>query len=172
MTQKLDLLPDFTEGLAPDLVGRLSLLDDYQLPSINKKVIENSRGLITHKNIDLALRELKRYLALAAIFPDQNLVPSRRVDVMWHELILVTPAYRQLCNFVFGRYLNHNPQLSPTATLDTEGFSRTLAHYREAFGEPPAEIWGAAARPDHTTAWALAAMAAAALAIIINWRRR
>jgi hypothetical protein len=37
-------------------------------------------------------------------------MPSRAVDVAWHEMILMTRAYTAFCHQAFGYYLHHNPE--------------------------------------------------------------
>lgn len=36
-------------------------------------------------------------------------MPSRVVDSMWHEFILHTRAYREWCDLVLGRFMDHVP---------------------------------------------------------------
>ncbi len=36
-------------------------------------------------------------------------MPSRVVDIAWHEFILYTKDYHRFCNRAFGCYLHHNP---------------------------------------------------------------
>jgi hypothetical protein len=80
--------------LAPDTLGRLRSLDEFDLTFLTEKLITKSEGLIGPDLGDLALRELKLYLAFAAIYPGANLIPSAQIDAAWHELILFTPIYR------------------------------------------------------------------------------
>jgi hypothetical protein len=56
--------------------------------------------------------ELKRFLALPLLYPDESetsFVPSLPVDSIWHAFILNTPRYREFCEKVYGKYLDHLP---------------------------------------------------------------
>ena len=59
-----------------------------------------------------ATLEFKRFLALPLIYPGENqlpFVPSLPLDSLWHAFILNTPRYREFCDRVYGRYLDHVP---------------------------------------------------------------
>lgn len=52
-------------------------------------------------------------------------MPSKVVDVAWHEFILFTKAYQQFCRSAFGRFLHHTPsEAMRTPTLAQEGIKR------------------------------------------------
>lgn len=59
-----------------------------------------------------ATLELKRFLALPLLYPaesETSFVPSLAVDSLWHAFILNTPRYREFCERVYGKYLDHVP---------------------------------------------------------------
>src|SRR4051794_8456525 len=64
---------------------------------------------------DVALEGLRSWY-LACLYADGELIgmPSRAVDVAWHEMILRTREYHYFCARAFGGYLHH----SPDSTLD------------------------------------------------------
>lgn len=39
--------------------------------------------------------------------PDTPLTPTSEVDEYWHQAILLTPFYVDLCQQLFGKYLHH-----------------------------------------------------------------
>jgi hypothetical protein len=62
-----------------------------------------------------ATLEFKRFLALPVLYPDdspQSFAPSLPLDALWHAFILNTPRYREFCDRVYGRYLDHVPGAS------------------------------------------------------------
>jgi hypothetical protein len=66
-----------------------------------------------------ATLELKRFLALPVIYPEdsaQAFVPSLPLDSLWHAFILNTPRYREFCDRVYGKYLDHVPGKSRRQT--------------------------------------------------------
>jgi hypothetical protein len=59
-----------------------------------------------------AALELKRFLALPLLYPDDDATsyaPSLPLDSLWHAFILNTPRYREFCDSVYGKYLDHVP---------------------------------------------------------------
>lgn len=66
-----------------------------------------------------ATLEFKRFLALPLIYPggqELPFVPSLPLDSLWHAFILNTPRYREFCERVYGRYLDHVPGKSRRQT--------------------------------------------------------
>ena len=176
----LGLKPEFVETVPPETLGRLTLLDEYDMSYIREKIVENSKGLIPPDGVDLAICELKRFFGLGVIFPRERLIPSKQIDAAWHEVILFTSRYRALCNSILDRVFDHFPKLPTDAPPDDRGFRRTLERYREAFGEPPPEMWGAIISPppgSRRKALAVAGFATIAsltiliLSVVVDWGR-
>jgi len=88
-----------------------------------------------------ALREVLRFLNLVANHRAGMLTPSHRVDLAWHEFILCTKAYREVCDKRFGRYIDHHPG-GPQA-VNRQQFQTTLRCYRQTYGAPDPRFWGA-----------------------------
>jgi hypothetical protein len=53
-------------------------------------------------------------------------MPSRAVDIAWHEMILMTRTYHHFCERAFGYYLHHSPEAVMAAPM-RDGLARTLA---------------------------------------------
>jgi len=92
-----------------------------------------------------ALSEYKKFIYLGLV-GDFQVTPSKVIDVVWHEHLLFSKAYRDFCNDVIEHQFDHHPELLPMAD-QTGRFSAqyldTLDLYRTEFGlEPPADIWG------------------------------
>jgi len=87
-------------------------------------------------------RELKRFLALSAIY-DGPLAMRGPVDDFWHTFLLFTEQYHSFCNDVAGTFLHHVPHAddapSCRSAIDTTRFN--LA-YAATFGQAPdAALW-------------------------------
>jgi hypothetical protein len=95
--------------------------------------------------IDVMEQEYRKFLALQLMYPDADVVPCKIVDEMWHRHILDTAAYREDCDAIFGRFLDHFPYFGMRGEEDARAlngaYAATLERYREAFGEPPADTW-------------------------------
>lgn len=71
---------------------------------------------------------------------NQKLTPSLVVDLAWHELILCTKYYHQLCETQFGRYIHHHP--GGEEKENEQQFLNTINLYTQHFGKPPSKYWG------------------------------
>lgn len=87
-----------------------------------------------------ALVEVIRFMDLAATNDRGQFTPAHRVDLAWHELILFTRAYQQLCANEFGKFVHHHP--GGLAHDNRSQFERTLRLYEQSFGPPPIDFWG------------------------------
>jgi hypothetical protein len=76
-----------------------------------------------------AWTELLRFLIVCGQ-ADGSLAPSKRIDEVWHEVILHTRDYAALCTALCGHFIHH----TPTAEPDPEAYTRTLALLTRAFG--------------------------------------
>lgn len=82
-------------------------------------------------------REFRRFFGLMAASAVPLGLRSKAVDKFWHELITCTALYREWCQAVAGRFIDHDPNGGGDAP-----YARTWAAYAAAYGqEPPASIW-------------------------------
>lgn len=56
-----------------------------------------------------AIEAYRRFLFLLQHYPDRKIVPSREADQVWHTHILDTAKYREDCETVFGKFMDHWP---------------------------------------------------------------
>jgi hypothetical protein len=94
-------------------------------------------------------RELKRYLAICAIFAEP--IGTRGdVDKFWHTLILFTRDYLSFCYLIAGEgnFIHHAPNVQeetsePFAGADSQhDYVNFWIAYAYVFGEtPPAAAW-------------------------------
>jgi len=89
--------------------------------------------------------EYRKFLSLHLANPEQPIVPDSAVDVFWHQHILDTEKYEADCKAVFGKFIHHFPYLGLRGKEDEQdlqnSFDETLVLYKEAFGEPPKDLW-------------------------------
>lgn len=132
-------------GISPD--AALRLLDDrLDLSNIRMKLMNPEEGdPVATAQIDLMEQEYRRFLALHLAYPEDDIVPCKIVDEMWHRHILDTAAYREDCDAIFGRFLDHFPYFGLRGPEDEQAlhdaYALTLDLYEDAFGEPPAGTW-------------------------------
>jgi len=92
-----------------------------------------------------AISEYKKFVYLGVV-SNFHVTPSKIIDVVWHEHLLFTRAYREFCDHVIGYQFDHNPELVPMSD-ETGRFNAqyldTIGFYASEFGfEPPVAIWG------------------------------
>jgi hypothetical protein len=98
------------------------------------------------KNFTLiAISEYKKFVYLGVI-SNFHVTPSKIIDVVWHEHLLFTKAYREFCNDVIFYQFDHHPQLFAVEE-ETGRFSAqyvdTLELYALEFNSiPPEDVWG------------------------------
>ncbi len=83
----------------------------------------------------------RRFLIILVKYPDRALVPSRRVDEMWHQHILDTKKYARDCRAMCGRFIHHYPYFGmrseEEAAERVQALAETERLYLEEFGESP-----------------------------------
>ncbi len=90
------------------------------------------------------IEEYKRYMFLCVV-SETPMTPSHTVDEAWHlHLIYSRNYWEEFCLHVLRRIIHHDPGTG--SEEDNHGlqeqYVRTLATYRNFFGEPPDDIWG------------------------------
>jgi hypothetical protein len=133
-----------TRTTPTDALNRLARMLD--LSNVRKKLSDPEEGNgLSDRQLDLAEREYRRFLALHVAYPDADIVPCKLVDEIWHQHILDTRAYHEDCDAIFGSYLHHFPYFGMRGEDDaralTGAYIDTLDRYRQAFGEPPELTW-------------------------------
>jgi hypothetical protein len=138
-------MPLTLQPLSPtDALAHLQLHLD--LANVRMKLADADEGAgVSSETIELMEGEYRKFLALHLVHPDADIVPCKIVDEMWHRHILDTAAYREDCEAIFGRFLDHFPYFGMRGERDARdlelAYSDTLNRYRGAFGEPPPDTW-------------------------------
>lgn len=125
----------------------LRRLDDLlDLSGVRTKLADPEEGHdLSADALDLRESEYRKFLALHLALPEAEIVPCKLVDEIWHQHILDTRAYHADCDAIFGSYLHHFPYFGMRGDEDVraleDAYTKTLVHYRAAFGEPPEGTW-------------------------------
>jgi len=129
------------------ITDALPLLDErLDLSNVRMKLADPEEGHgYTEPQLDVMEDEYRKFLALHLAYPDADVVPCKLVDEIWHQHILDTAAYREDCDAIFGRFLDHFPYFGMRDEQDAQAledaYADTIDRYRDAFGEPPADSW-------------------------------
>lgn len=80
------------------------------LPQFLKRKLRDTYPHLTQKDAELVERGLRQFF-IACMRSRKKFVamPSRAVDVLWHEFILHTKAYESWCQSGLGFFLHHTP---------------------------------------------------------------
>ena len=108
---------------------------------LKHKVTSTSDAEMSREEWDAAEPEYRRFLALKVFYPGLSLIPSKQVSKLWHAHILDTRAYREDCENVFGRFIDHYPYFGIYGKEDYQAlqirFAHTIELYERHFGPYP-----------------------------------
>lgn len=98
------------------------------------------KGFYTNEEIEFVEAEYKKYLAICFTFPELSFPTPLKIDNLWHQYILFTQDYADMCQSVAGRFLHHSPFVDKeeSVSLDSEVLHQK---YIMMFNETPSEIW-------------------------------
>jgi hypothetical protein len=119
---------------------RLRQVDALDLEPIVYKLTNpepGERGLsLAEADQDVAL--YRCFLKLCILYPSDPLVPTRRLDRVWHTHMLDTAKYRADCDRVLGHFMDHFPYAGLRGEADRrtwrDDFARTRLLFRTHFG--------------------------------------
>jgi hypothetical protein len=110
------------------------------LTQINRKLMLEDSARWNDETLAGAEKMYRRFLALHAIFPSTDLVPTKTLDEYWHQHILDTKKYAKDCDFLFGEFLHHDPYFGINGEQDRmmnqKAFEWTRLLWETSFGEP------------------------------------
>lgn len=108
---------------------------------LKHKYTESSEAEMAAAEWDMGELEYRRFLTPKRFYPSVALVPSKTVDAIWHAHILDTRAYREDCQQVFGRFIDHYPYFGIYGQDDYQelksALAQTVALYEKHFGTYP-----------------------------------
>src|SRR5262245_45930187 len=88
--------------------GRRTFIENYEFSIGLEDKLEEILG--DDRYSEIALDGLRAWY-LACLHAGGELIgmPSKTVDIAWHEMILRTREYHDFCQKAFGGYLHHSP---------------------------------------------------------------
>ncbi len=118
---------------------RVEELAAFDFTVVRSRLVQE--GLLPETWVDLAILEFRRYLTLRLLSPQPVMMLSAAVDEVWHQSILFTRLYADLCQRIFGRFLHHDPEMQPITDPGAE-WRVFEERYTALFGAPGA-LWQA-----------------------------
>lgn len=93
-----------------DRKRRALFLATYQFPPSIKREVGKRYPHLSDEQLSAVLQGLRQYFQLSNGAEREMIsMPSRAVDVAWHEFILSTRSYALFCEGGLGRFLHHIP---------------------------------------------------------------
>ncbi|WP_227869205.1 glycine-rich domain-containing protein [Nitrosospira lacus] len=97
---------------------RAAFIDVYQFPASVKEQVGKCYPHLSDDQLLLIMQGLRQYFQLCNKAARETVsMPSRVVDVAWHEFILFTRDYEEFCQHGIGRFLHHTPAAGMTSTI-------------------------------------------------------
>lgn len=96
------------------------------------KVLSMGPMVITPRFVDRAIDKYVAFLQLAKDSPNECIVPTLDIDLIWHAHMLSPQDYETDVRCITGRLLSHDDQLGD-GTLD-QAFRRTKKKWHESYG--------------------------------------
>lgn len=109
------------------LNNREKFINTYRFPEkISQQLISTYPHLTTNQQKEV-IKGLHDYFQVCLILGKKPIaMPSKIVDLAWHEFILFTKAYQSFCKQAFGRFLHHTPaEAMASQTMAQEGVRNT-----------------------------------------------
>ena len=92
------------------MLSQESTILKLDLSLVKSRLVEREHW--EEEDADEAIRRYKNFLILIVKYPSHLLAPAPDMDEAWHNHILFTQEYTQVCQEIFGGYLHHTPAQS------------------------------------------------------------
>lgn len=118
----------------------MSLINSVDLSMVKAKLMDEEEGQgWDMEYANYAEKRYRRYLCMIFLNPDGPCVPTKDVDLFWHQHILDTRAYADDCQKIFGEFLHHFPYFGMRGEEDAKNlqdtFEETKIQYAQLFGD-------------------------------------
>ena len=106
---------------------RQAYIEGYAFPAALRDKISERYPELSERELTTVIEGLRAWF-LTCLYADGKTLgmPSRAVDVAWHEFILLTRDYHAFCDEAFGHYLHHSPAVAMDEPVDAT-LARTVS---------------------------------------------
>jgi len=88
---------------------RMNFIDDYKIPAPIIDKFHTHYPELNEAEIEKVISGLKDYFRCLVEKNTYIAMPSKVVDMLWHEFVLNTREYKIFCDHAFGKFLHHIP---------------------------------------------------------------
>jgi hypothetical protein len=131
--------PKFYEKLLQEHKNYFDKLETFNPPWLKEKMFME-KEIESEEDYQERLVEFKKFLAIAKFSQTKIGMTSKKVDALWHQLILFTREYFTFSQEYFGRYFHHSPNLPSNGNGDRSEVEKFIGYYHAFYGKIP-EIW-------------------------------
>jgi hypothetical protein len=124
-------------SLTDTQISSLEIIEQFDLGPIRSRIIESA--VMPSSWVDEAIFEFRRYLGLHTVVSSPLPMFSRHVDQVWHQTLLFSRRYTDLCNQAFGTFLHHEPRMDIGPDQGASWVEFKTA-YEDLYG-PISRIW-------------------------------
>ena len=127
-------------NLIQDVHQVSAIMNSIDLSMVKRKIMdpEEGQGWTLEHAEEMEMR-YRRYLTMLYLKPHSSIVPTRDIDLYWHQHILDTRAYAADCEKAFGFFVHHFPYFGMRDEEDARNlessFEETKTFYYELYAE-------------------------------------
>lgn len=133
--QKNDTLKPLSEKSGDKVIKAINNLD---LGPIKYKLVHETE--LSLAEVRIMEKQYRQFLMLIHLYPKTSIIPTESIDKIWHTHILDTQKYREDCNEIFGKFIDHFPYLGLRGAKDEEllkkSFEKSAELFLMEFSEP------------------------------------
>jgi hypothetical protein len=93
---------------------RRAFIESYEFSETLRHKLGHEFPRLSNNQVSLVLEGLRQWFLVCLETRTHNQgmagMPSRSVDIAWHEFILITREYENFCNHAYGGFLHHSPE--------------------------------------------------------------
>jgi len=93
---------------------RIIFISTYEVPSFIIDKFHTHYPELNEAEIEKVISGLKVYFMCSVRNDAYIAMPSKVVDMLWHEFVLNTYEYEKFCDHAFGQFLHHIPHTAQT----------------------------------------------------------
>lgn len=124
---------------------RKLFIEKFEFPIQVRMKISKKYPNLSECELNLAIKALRQFFHVCNYSNGSPIaMPSKVVDIGWHEFILHTRVYQQFCYLANGRYIHHCPFTEVTKREDIQdSFKRcwySACQFEEMYSKSPSDL--------------------------------
>jgi hypothetical protein len=135
------ITPDVLPGLTPAQMAQIAVISAWDLSDVQARVKLRMRW--SEELAAEAVQEYRKFIALVTLDPEKSYGMVDLVDEVWHQHLLNTHDYLEMCNAVIGGMIHHIQQPLGAALGPDLGQlrDRTFHDLAHKFVGPISKLW-------------------------------